>query len=156
MKKVILCLVIVGAVSCQDDNLPPGFYDHQIVRLLAGGNAPDSMKSWIRTSYSVDGVNMPLDNCTDSVRLLFKIIQLAPLDSINCYELTPTSGCNLYDTVIYGGMTPSSVDNFFTDSLLFDGGSLNYILVDQLTSLNFSGRYQQAGKSYRFSYQAIQ
>ena len=150
---LLIFLTITILFSCQEDNLPLGFYDHQVVRLLAGGNAKDSTKTWNRTFLSVDGVEMTIQDCQDSIRLFFHIVSTTP-DSVNCYQLTPGISCSEFDTLIFGGMMPSATDNIFTDSLLFRGGILDFMIVEQLTSQRFTGYYTLNNQLYRVGFSA--
>lgn len=141
MNKGILVLLVLVAliVGCSDDYYPPGLYGAQVERLLTS----DTSKTWVLEHLVVAGEGQDLEDCTDSLRVLFDGESTA---NIEVYELTYQQGCAVFDTVYYGVLTTSTAGtgaenkNVFTDTLLFEGGTQEYLILESITPDRVSWR----------------
>ena len=152
MRLLILFSVVPFLFSCQEEDIPLGFYDYQIVRLLAS----DSAKTWFRTQYVENGDGQPINSCEDSLYTSFVLHETYPDDSVYVYEIIPTTDCSASDTVLLGLMAVSGTDNVFTDSLNFKDGPVDFMLVEYITSRFLKLNYQKEGNSLSASFEAIQ
>lgn len=135
MKKQLFCLllIILGISACQEgDYYPPGLYGYQVERLLTEGDTA----VWDLVSLYVDGSLTEMNDCSDSLRLQF--VQTS--DTLVVYQY---SSCATSGTLYLGNMTASSSTNsesneyVFTDSLLFEGGAWDYLIVRDITATSF-------------------
>jgi hypothetical protein len=133
----LLISVLVGMLiltGCQEDYFPPGLYGSQVERLLAG---TDTLHSWIITDLTINGAHQPLNNCLDSVKVVF--LSNTAQTVIEAYDLRYRTGCQEYDSIYYGMMkasvtgTDANNKNIFTDSLLFEEGEVDFLIVDEIT-----------------------
>ena len=152
MRRLVVLAFLPLLFSCQEQDIPLGFYDYQIVRLLAG----DSAKTWFRTQYIEDGQERPIDTCADSIYTAFVLHETYDDDSVYVYEIIPKPDCSASDTVLLGLMAASSTDNIFTDSLNFKDGPVDFMLLEHITSQFLKLNYQREGASVSTSYQAVQ
>ncbi|XOV93336.1 MAG: hypothetical protein ACFHWX_01240 [Bacteroidota bacterium] len=152
MKFLRLLLIVPLLWACQPEDIPVGFYDYQVVRLLAS----DSAKTWFRTQYIVDGNVISISSCEDSVYSTFRLHERYPKDSVYAFEVIPQTGCAMSDTLLLGGFAASSTDNVFTDSLNFKEGPVDFMLVESITSKYLKLVYQRAGKNVSASFEAVQ
>ncbi|CAN0032048.1 unnamed protein product [Chrysoparadoxa australica] len=152
MKLIHLVIIIPVLLSCQEDNLPLGFYDYQVVRLLGG----DSSKTWFRTQYVENGQVAPISTCADSIYMHFLLTENHPKDSVDAFEIIPKSDCSTADTLLLGRFAAASVDNIFTDQLLFAEGPIDLIVVEDITSQFLKLSYERAGVGISASFQAVQ
>jgi len=121
-----LFLIGLFLLSCNNDFIPPGFYDYQVERLLSGG----TNKLWDQEVNSTD--------CQDSVKLYFQLLENDSDDSVTVSRLTPLSDCSAFDTILIGNADASSLEGAigFTDSLIFASGDfwiINSVTSDRLT-----------------------
>lgn len=154
MKRISVVIVVVLVVSCQEDNIPVGLYDYQIVRLLGG----DSAKTWFRTQYIENGDLAPISSCQDSIYAVFRIHESTQAeDSAYFYEVIPRSDCSEADTLFFGVFAASSVANVFTDSLNFrDDAPTGFMILNSITSRFLSLSYQVSGSTINVSYESVQ
>ena len=114
-------------VNCSEEFVPQGLYDYQVSRLLS----TDSNILWTVTEITVDDQFQSLENCEDSLFLLFTSVD----DSLFIQSLT--RNCivnNVFDTVDIGQAAPSSFGIIFSDSLIFRDEKVWFIRV--ITSEN--------------------
>ena len=83
MRRLVVLAFLPLLFSCQEQDIPLGFYDYQVVRLLAG----DSAKTWFRTQYIEDGQERPIDTCADSIYTAFVLHETYDDDSVYVYEI---------------------------------------------------------------------
>ncbi|MEQ8552778.1 MAG: hypothetical protein RIC06_10905 [Cyclobacteriaceae bacterium] len=152
MRHLLVFACIFPLLSCQEQDIPIGLYDYQIVRLLAS----DSAKTWFRSQYVTNGEIQPIDGCADSIYTSFVLHERYPEDSVYVYEIIPKSDCSASDTLLLGLMSPSGIDNIFTDSLNFKDGSVDFMLLEYITSRFLKLNYQRGGASISASFEAIQ
>lgn len=138
--------------SCQEQDIPLGLYDYQVVRLLAS----DSAKTWFRTQYIENGEERPVNTCADSVYTSFVLHEIHDEDSVYLYEIVPKTDCSASDTLLLGLFAASSTDNVFTDSLNFKDGPVDFMLLESITSRFLKLNYQRAGANISASYEAVQ
>ncbi len=152
MKYLVVLVIFPLLFSCQEEDIPVGFYDYQIVRLLAS----DSAKTWFRTQYITNGEVQSIDGCADSIYTSFVLHERYPEDSVYVYEIIPKSDCSASDTLLLGLMSPSRIDNIFTDSLNFKDGPVDFMLLENITSRFLKLNYQRGGASISASFEAVQ
>ncbi len=153
MKKSCVIILAAFMMGCQEENLPIGLYDYQVVRLLAS----DSAKVWFRTQYVENGAVTPIETCRDSIYGSFVLHERYPqVDSAYYYEIIPKSDCSAFDTLIIGKFAASSVSNVFTDSLNFGDGPVDFMIIDNITSRFTRLDYQRAGVNVSASFEAVQ
>lgn len=147
-------LVLAG---CEEDYYPPGLYANQVEWLLTGG----SEKTWVLTNLEIEGNNVPLNDCWDSVRVSFqaKLASDNSIQSIAAYQLTYRQDCQTFDTTFYGNMyasaSPNSPNkNVFSDSLVFEEGGLDYVLVEAISSEAVTWRQLRSGQVRRSAFLA--
>lgn len=147
MKRAAFIILILTALACQEDYYPPGLYGYQVEHLLTGGDTG----VWYLSEYQVGGERQPISSCEESLQLHF----IEAGDSIAVYEIT---SCQPPDTVDYGSMSASSAagsatnEHLFTDSLLFEYGTVNYLIVREISSSRFQfDRFAAQGR-HRFTY----
>lgn len=143
-----MSLLVVLFMGCQEEDFyPKGFYGYQVERLLTGGDTA----VWDIVNLSVDGTNRELMDCADSIQLHF----LQTNDTLVVYEITR---CVVPDTVYFGNMTASvssnseSNQNLFTDSLLFENGAVDYLIVSEITSTSFHFIQRNSGEDWSYSF----
>ena len=153
MKRELLLLMIFFAamMGCEEETYyPPGLYGYQVERLLSGGEE----KFWALTGLEVDGESQNIESCANGVEL--HVYQ--GLTAINVYQVTT---CAVPDTVYYGEMTASEAGtsasnaNVFTDSLLFENGALNYVIVKEVTSLKLKFDRYTGGIKSTYQWEAL-
>lgn len=136
MRSRFLIIWLVGFLflaGCQQDYFPPGLYGSQVERLLAGTG---TLKTWLISGVTVNGEGQPINDCLDSVKVVF--LSNSSQSIIEVYDLRYKAGCQEYDSIFYGVMTASTAGtdadnrNLFTDSLLFEGGEVDFLVVDEI------------------------
>lgn len=152
LKLVRLLIVILILASCKEENIPLGFYDYQVVRLLGG----DSAKTWFRTQYIENGDIKPINTCADSVYLHFLLTNSGPEDSVDAFEIIPKSGCSASDTLLLGRFAASSSGNIFTGQLLFAEGPIDLMNLENITSQFLKLGYERGGMGIIASFEAVQ
>ncbi|REE05568.1 hypothetical protein [Marinoscillum furvescens] len=144
-----LVVVVVGLMACEEEMFyPSGLYASQVERLLTKGDTGQ----WTLVHKEVDGEEQSLDDCTAQHQLHF----YEQGDSIAVYEI---STCDSPDSIYYGAMYASATDedqgnpNLFSDSLVFSGGTQQFVLVDYITStkLYFTNPRTNTYCQYRLS-----
>jgi hypothetical protein len=133
MKRSLLLWMtfFIAMMGCEDETYyPPGLYGYQVERLISGGED----KVWELAGLEVDGQTQSIEGCANAVEL--HVYQ--GTTAIDVYQIIT---CEVPDTLYYGEMTASeagssaSNTNVFTDSLLFENGEVNYVIVKEVTSL---------------------
>lgn len=142
MKKATLILLTIIALACAEDYYPPGLLGYQVERLLTGGDE----KLWYVQRYVVDGADMPVADCQDSVWLYFAVRGSRNNDSLVAYEIRRGPRCELYDSLYYGSFYASGGDEAFRDSLVFEGGALNFAMVQNILSSDLSLNFRMDGQ----------
>jgi len=144
----IFFLMVIGLLACQKEYFPPGLYGYQVLRLVDGGSG----KVWTVQSLEINGESQSMDTCINQYELHATVSKTA----VDLYQL---NSCNPVDTVYYGAMTATSAGNsgsnknLFTDSLLFTGGRVNYVIVKYITSQTFD--FERVGSGKRYSYHCV-
>lgn len=151
MRKLIILAILPTLFSCQEQDIPVGYYDYQVVRLLAS----DSAKTWFRIQYAENGQEQPINSCLDSLYTSF-VLHEDDDDSVYVYEIIPQTDCVASDTLLLGLMAASSTDNIFTDSLNFDRGPVDFMLLESITSRFLRLNYQREGVNISASFEAVQ
>ncbi len=152
MKQCIVLAFLPLIFSCQEQDIPVGFYDYQVVRLLAS----DSAKTWFRTQYIENGQEQAIISCTDSVYASFVLHERHQEDSVYLYEIVPKTDCSSSDTLLIGLFAASATDNIFTDSLNFKDGTVDFMLLESITSRFLKLNYQREGANISASFEAVQ
>lgn len=145
VKRTAYLLLILGVLACSEEYFPPGIYGYQVERLLTGG----ASKIWLAEQLVVDGEQQAFESCTDSMSLYFARVGSANNDSLVCYELRPKANCGLYDSIYYGRFSGSGGTEPFRDSIIFQGGAVNFAIVDQVNSQELALRYRLYGQDIR-------
>jgi len=122
-----LFISIFTFIDCSEEFVPKGLYDYQVSRLLSN----DSNKLWTVTKIIVADQPQPIQNCEDSLFLLFTSIS----DSLLIQSLSRNCLTNNdHDTLDIGQAAPSSFGIIFSDSLIFRDGRIWFIR--EITSEN--------------------
>lgn len=147
---VLICCAIFW--SCEEETyFPPGLYASQVERLLSG----DGQKVWHLSELHVDGERQPTSSCSDSLELHF-------IRSVNVIDTWQLNACASEDSIYYGQMRATNDagsttnTNVFTDSLKFEEGVINFLLVKDITSVRFQFIRKQGGLDYLYSYTSDQ
>lgn len=105
LSSALLLLVAFCMFACDEDNIPEGLYDYQVVRLLAS----DTSKVWQLANRE--------PGLCDSI-YFYEFTNL--LDSVAVAEIRWNCDIQWYaDTVALGFAVPSSIGLSFSDSLIF-------------------------------------
>jgi hypothetical protein len=111
VKKIAIYIgMVLGLYACVESDIVEKYNAAQVKTMLTDNN----VKTWFQSEYKIDGVVQPIDDCQDTVRLVFKIIKT---DSITAYELRYDGRCELFDTTKLGELNISFFQTLFTDSL---------------------------------------
>ncbi len=137
-KWLLLVLIVLG---CQDDQVPVGFYDYQVERLLSGGDS----KTWTLVSTSRGGVVSRPSICTDTLRLQIAVV--TDTDSISISRLTPTADCSGFTEETLGNANASG-DLVFTDSIIFASGDI--WIINEITAKTLSLTTQSQSENWQF------
>ena len=129
-------LLIALFASCTDEFIPTGLYDYQVSRLLSG----DSAKLWTVNSFLSSGTAISLEDCEDSLFILFEHVDDSLLVSSLSRDCLTASE---FDTTEIGMSLPSSNGIIFSDSLLFSTG--NHWIVEDLSSQQGKVIFDQDG-----------
>ncbi len=152
MKLILLSVFMLILAGCQEDDIPLGFYDYQVVRLLTN----DSSKTWMRTQYIENGQNQPISTCADSLYLYFLIAENTRNDSVDAFEIIPKVSCTTSDTLLLGRFAAASADNIFIDQLLYADGPIDFMQVENITSRFLKLTYERDGAGISASFEAVQ
>lgn len=146
-----LCVVVtlIGLSSClNEDYYAPAIYGYEVEYLLCGGDTA----AWDLVSLTVDGSRRSLSDCSDSIQFAFLNTDG---DSILAYQVTT---CVIPDSTFLGTMTAtvagdSAVNEYvFTDTLLFEDGTLDYLIVNEATSLYFRCTRYVSGEKWIYDF----
>lgn len=147
-KVIVLFITLAVLFGCEDDYYPPGLYGSQVERLLAG----DSSKIWLVAELRIDGERQQLEDCEDSVKVVF--VSNEANTRVDVFDLRYQPGCTEYDTIYYGVLTASTAfgddqnNNLFTDTLLFEGGEVDYLILEDINPLEARWRKRDSVTSF--------
>lgn len=106
LSSTLLLLVIFCMYACDEENIPEGLYDYQVVHLLSS----DTSKVW-------QIANLDQEICDGNYYYVFT----NAVDSVAVAEIRWNCDSQSYtDTVALGFAVPSSIGLNFSDSLIFD------------------------------------
>lgn len=108
-KFLVAMAIFVAASSCSDDQLPVGYYDYQVIKLLSR----DSSTVWQPRDFDIS-------ICLPNVHYLFTKLD----DSLEVSSLVFDCSISTFsDTLLIGKAVPSSIADLYSDSLLFADGT---------------------------------
>ncbi|WP_436517160.1 hypothetical protein [Ekhidna sp. To15] len=119
--RLFVLISFLTLLACSEEELPVGIYHYQVERLLSG---EEGSKVWMKVVNS--------QNCSDSVQLIFELVENTSDDSL---DISIISGCPSMNTAtIIGRASASKAEDrdLFTDSLIFASG--NFWIINQITS----------------------
>jgi hypothetical protein len=140
--------MLVMVFGCVESDIVRRFSSDQIEQLLTDG----ATKTWYQTDFVIDGQRESVESCSDSVRWVFEVVEA---DSISSYELRFDNQCLFYDTTFFGAFSPSDFEGAFTDSLKFEGGSMDFMKLRYIRASVFSVSYKVKGEEITATFDAI-